>query len=93
MWVQDRSCTVGITTVQVLEMNPYRRSCVFCNLGSDWIYLSYDANPGVSKGIPLAPNGLGTFEINAANRWDGAVWAIGAAAALTLTIHEVSGAY
>lgn len=49
--------TVGATATKVLGNNPNRVGWTLCNLSGNYVYISFDRDVTMNKGIKLTPNG------------------------------------
>ena len=79
---------VAAATVTVLADNPARLYACITNLGTQWVYLHLGTPAVLGEGIPLAPNGLGTYEITNESLYTGQIDAISNAIGSTLAVEE-----
>lgn len=69
----DGSVNVGVASTLVLAANPSRRYALIVNVSPVWVYLAKGAAAVVGQGIPLAPGGLGVYEIDWTTLYRGAI--------------------
>jgi len=81
---------VAIVTTVVLVATAARRYACIVNTGPTWVYLAFAEPAVVGRGIPLAPNGLGSYEITLLNPFVGAVNAIANGAASSVAVEEAT---
>ncbi len=85
--VDDGFVTVGAATAEALAANPARANAVFVNDSTETIYLARGNAAVIGSGIRLNAAG-GSYEIDAANMFRGAINAIATGAGANLTVSE-----
>lgn len=82
--------TVGVASSLVSAENLSRASEILCNASANDMYLSFGSAAEVGKGIYLAPGDQLVYGRETDIPFTGNVYAIGAAAALTMSIQTLS---
>jgi len=77
--------SVGATSTAILAANADRKYACIVNISDEWVYLGLGEAAVADQGIPLAPNGMGKYEITPDNRFVGAVNGICASGSKTVT--------
>ena len=79
----------GVASLLIMRKNDKRSGAVLVNNSVNIIYVSLGQDPAVvNTGIPLYANG-GAYEINQANPFHGAIYAIADGADSVLAITEI----
>ncbi len=84
----DGAVVVAAVDTLVLAANPARRYACITNLSGNWIYLAKGAAAALNQGLPLAPAGLGIYEITWDDLYTGEVRGIATAAGSSVAVEE-----